>query len=492
MERFPTKAFIFIAALALGTPAAVQAQTPAAAQATAPAANAAGAWSLQECIDHALKNNLQIQQSRNRTKISRIDVNQAWAAMLPAVNGSASGGINFGSSIDPITSDFRTEQIKSANFSVSGNVSLFAGGQLRNQVKQQQLNEQANLLDAEKTQNDVVLSVVTAYLNILFAEELLKTSQLQYNTTQTQAERTEKLFRAGSVAESSVLEVNAQLATDELNIINAENQKAQAELQLVQLLNLPSADGFEIEKPELPDPDQSGIAASPAQIYDVAQQVMPEIKSADVRIKSAQRGLSVANGAYYPRLGLSASIFSGYSSARNLFAVTGTKLETIGFVNGDLNQQVLAQSPILTTATYAFGDQFNDNLGKSVNLNLSIPIFNGFQARYNVSRQRINLKNAELSAEIARNQLRQQIQTAHADALAAQKKFVSARKQLVAVEQSYRNAELRFNAGVLNTTDFNVAANNYRRAQSDIIQAKFDYIFKLKILDFYQGKSLSF
>ncbi|MDX5347199.1 MAG: TolC family protein [Hymenobacteraceae bacterium] len=469
-------------ALVLGGSAAANAQT-----------QNQDTWSLQECIDYAIKNNLQVRQSQNTAQLNEVDYKQARAAILPTVNGNASGGINFGSSIDPITSEFRTEQIKSSNFSVSSGVTLFAGRQIQNRIAQTKLSSEAGMLDAEKTKNDVILNIVTAYMQVIFAEELLQTAQLQLNTTQTQAERTEKLFTAGSVAEGSLLEIQAQVATDELAIINAQNQKAQAELQLIQLLDLDNAENFEVEKPELPEPDQAVITFDANQVYEAAKQNLPEIKSADTKVKAAVKGVDVAKGAYYPRLTLSGSIFTGYSSARSLFQQgTGLVAQPLGFTDETGSQTITVYRPQTITTNYAFGDQFNDNLGKSLNLSLNIPIFNGFQSRYGVSRARIGLRNAEIASEIAKNQLRQQVQQAYADALAAQKKYTAAKKQLNALERSYRNAEIRFNAGVLNTTDFNVAANNYRRAQSEIIQAKYDFIFKLKILDFYQGKPLSF
>jgi len=480
MVSLPGK-LLAIIALSVG----IGAGSPALAQTTKTV------WTLQECIEYALQNNLQVKQAGFTSQNVQIILKQAKNNLLPAINGSTGYGWSFGRSIDPTENRFVNQQISSNNFNLSGSVPLFNGLQLQNTIKRNRLENEAALSDVEQTKNDVVLNVVAAYTQILFSDELLQNARLQLNTSQQQLERTQKLFKAGSVAESNVFEINSQVATDELSIINAQNQKDIAELNLIQLLDLRNLKDFEVVKPDIKDPDQDVIMIDAGEVYAASQQQMPQVKSVDLRVNSALKDIDIARGAYYPRLSLSGSIATNYSSAFQQQVLLNTpRFQTIGFVNGDQAQPVLY--PIYYEQTsYSFFNQLTDNQGKSIFINLSIPIFNGFQVRNNVSRAIINHKLAVLNTEVVRNQLRTSIQQSFADAVAAQQKFIATKKQLAALELTYRNTEIKFNNGLVNTTDFNVARNNFTRAQSDLITAKYDYTFKLKILDFYQGKPLA-
>ena len=481
MFRIPKKRILLAALVVAG-------YFPASAQ-----SEGGSRWSLQKAIDHALTNNLQIKLNTLNTEVSRINAKEARAQLYPTLNGSVSQNFNFGRSIDPFENTFVNETIRSNSFALSSNVTLFSGLQLQNSIRQARFDQEASEADLARAKNDMILNIITAYMQILFNDELLTTSKLVLNNTQQQLDRTQKLYKAGSVAETSVLEIEAQIAADELSVLNAQNNKDIAELNLQQLLDLQTVSDFEIEKPTLQDPDQSVITFNADNVYETAQQTMPEIKAAELRIKSAIKGVDVAKGGYYPKLSLSGSISSGYSSSR-LIPVSSTTVDRlVGKVNvGGTDYDIITPVSVPNYGTYAFGDQFNDNISQQIGINLSIPIFNRFQARNSVSRAVLGLKQAEANAQLSRNELRQKIQQAYADATASQKKFTAAKKQLNAFERAYRNAEIRFNNGIMNNTDFSVAKNNYTKAQSDIIQAKYDYIFKLKILDFYQGKPITF
>jgi outer membrane protein len=450
-------------------------------------------WTLPECIDYALKNNLQVKQRELDARLTNINLTQARTNMLPNLNGSSSYGFNFGRSIDPTENTFTNQQIKSANLSVSSSVPLFNGFQIQNTIKRNRLDQEAAQTDITKIKNDIILDVVAAYLQIIYSDALLENARLQLNSSQQQAERTEKLFRAGSVAGSNVLEINAQVATDELAIINAQNQKDIAELNLMQLLDIKKVTDFDVVKPDIKDPGQEIISFRPEEVYEIAQQTMPQVRSAELRVNSALKSIDISRGAYLPRLALGGNLNTQYSSARKqqiLIQEPFTRI--VGFVGGNQNQPVTVTSPFyFDSRNYPFVNQLSDNLGKSLFLSLNIPILNGLQVRNNVARSVLSHESAVLNTEIVRNQLRQSIQQAYADALAAQKKFTATRRQLDALEQTFKNAEIRFNNGVLNPTEFNVARNNFIKAQTDLIQAKYDYTFKLKVLDFYQGKPLS-
>jgi outer membrane protein len=455
-------------------------------------------WTLQECVDYAITNNLQVKQTGLDVELARVNLDQARSNLLPSLNGSSSYGFNFGLNNDPTTGILVNQNSRSNSFSISSNVPLFSGFQLRNTIKQNQLNYEAAQSDIQKSRNDVILNIVSAYMQVLLSDELLQTAQLQLASTRQLAERTQKLFRAGSVAESNVFEINSQMASDEVNIVNAQNQKDIAELNLMQLLNLKPVPEFEVVKPEIPEPQEEIIRFNPDEVYEVAQQNMPEVRSADIRVKSALVGINISKGAFLPQFSVGASLSTNYFNLQKT-RITGvgeeiTITDRVGYVNGDVNQPVIntrrVKAPI--TEEYTYFTQLSDNRGEAVFFSLNIPIFNGFRARNGVQRSVVGHKNAVLNTEIVRNQLRQTIQQSYADAVAAQKRFDATKRQLAALELTYRNAEIRFNNGVLNSTDFNVARNNFTKSQSDLIQAKYQYTFRLKVLDFYQGKTLSF
>lgn len=483
MFRIPKKS-ILIAALA------VAGYLPASAQ-----SEGGNRWSLQKAVDYALEHNLQVKLSALNAEVSKINLRENRAAQLPNLTGNVSESYNTGRSIDPFTNNFVEQKIWATNTSLNSNVTLFSGFQVQNQIQQGRINLQASEADLAKAKNDMILNIVTAYMQVLFNDELLTTAKLNLSTSQSQALRTEKLYKAGSVAETNLLEINAQVASDELNVINAQNNKDIAELNLMQLLDLQDKSNFEVEKPQMSEPDQSVITFNAESVFETAQQTQPEIKAADLKARAAMKGVDVARGAYYPRLILAGSITTGYSSARQSTTFAGIVNSPSTFYldpNGGSPTTIYTPTPTFISSDYPFGKQFSDNIGRSVSLNLSVPIFNRFQARYAVQRSLVNVRTAELNLQIEKNTLRKKVEQAFADATAAQKKYVAAKKQLESFEKAFKNSEIRFNNGILNSTDFNVSKNNFIKAQSDIIQAKYDYTFKLKILDFYQGKPITF
>jgi outer membrane protein len=488
MRPFSFK-FLYTLGLAVGCHSLAEAQTTSATGETV--------WSLQQSVQHALNNNLQVRQVGLSVEQSQIDVNQSRANQLPSLNGNGSHGFNNGFFLDPVRNEIQNTQVWSGNVGVNGSVNLYNGLQLQNTIKRNKLDFQATQLDLQKAKNDLTINVVTAYMQVLLNQELLKTNQERLALTQTQLERTQKLFKAGSVPESNVMELNAQIASDELNMIVAQNNIELAELRLIQLLNLENSSpaNFAIEVPVLEDPDQSVIGFNAEEVYATAETVMPDIKRAQLRAESAQHSINIAKGAYQPSLALVGQINTRYSSGSNLFSfgTPTTVNQVVGFLGNDPNQPVTMPMVVAdrTQLTYPYFNQLTDNIGQYIGVSLNVPIFNGFRVRNNVQLSRIGLRNAELNTAIARNDLRQNIAQAYTDAVGAQKRFVAAKRQLESFEQAFRNTEIRLNNGLINNVDYNVARNNLVKAQSDIIQAKYDYIFKLKILEFYQGKTIS-
>ncbi|QCR21927.1 TolC family protein [Pontibacter sp. SGAir0037] len=495
MKKVPNKILLLALGLSLAASSGVSAQ-----QQTQATNGNDGAWSLLEAVNYAKANNLQVKQNGLNRNLNQAELTQSLFGRLPNISASGSFGSNSGSFQDPVTFSLLTQSAQTGNFSLSANLPLFAGFQQTNAIKQNRLLLQASEQEYLSAQNDVTIQVVTAYLNILFANELMKTSELQRSLTQQQLERTRTLFRAGSVAENAVLDLESQFATDELNLITAQNQRDVARLSLMQLLNIPTTENFEIEIPAIPDPDQAPVLVDGNQVFEIAEQTLPAIKAVDLRSRSSEIGVDVARGAYYPRLSIFAGLGSRYSSASQF--LTGRETTNFGY----LRQEFFPNADGTGTGTtvyvpslqvtpvygdYPFIDQLKDNINQQVGVSLQIPIFNGLQVRTGVARAQIARENARVNADIARNNLRQTIEQAYVDAVAAQRRYVAAKEQVNASEKNFRNAELRLNSGVINAVDFNVIANTYRSAQSSLLQAKYEYTFKLKVLDFYQGKELS-
>jgi outer membrane protein len=324
-------------------------------------------------------------------------------------------------------------------------------------------------------------------------------------TVRAQVSRSEKLLKAGAVAEGNLLDSRAQLAGEERTLVTAQNQFSLAQLSLVQLLNLDPANaaGFEVVAPTLPDPTTltaTADALDPNATFEMARQRLPEIKAADLRVLSARRNLDIARGGYYPRLTMAGGVSTGFSSVRNQTVRTATTLTPTPILQPDANAPggyVPSQYVLLTPTSsfdvlpYKFLNQLADNRGEFLQFSLNVPILNGLQTRVGVQRAQVNIQQATLRAEQIKLQLRQTIQQSFADALAAQRRFAASSRQVEALELSFRNAEIRFNNGLLNGTDFNIARNNLTAAESDMIQAKYEFFFRRKVLDFYQGKPLT-
>ncbi|RFP65139.1 TolC family protein [Hymenobacter lapidiphilus] len=491
-------------------PLAAQAQTtpvqpPAGAL---QAASPTGPWSLPAAVEYALANNLNVRQSQLQAQNIDVALLQSRAALLPSVNLNGSQNWNYGTSINPLTNVFQNQTTRTNNFSAASQVTLFSGFQLRNTVRRNILDYEAALSDVEKARNDLSLNVASAYLQMLLAQELVRTNEVREASTQLQVDQSRKLLKAGAVAESNLLDSQAQFATDQFNVITAQNQLAIAKIQLAQLLNLSEAasNSLTIETPELADPTEQALAdVTPGEVFATAQARQPEIKAADLRVQSSLRNVELARGAYYPRLTFGASIFTGYSS---LYTLPTTQLDSaraifpifpIDPVTGQPSSTpapFVALTPFQpifrrTSENVSFGTQLDNNLGKSLQFNLQIPILNGLNARTNVQRAKVNQQLAEVRSEQARLALRQTIEQSYADALAAQRQYLASRRQVEALTLSYRNAEIRFNNGLLNGTEFNIAKNNLTAAESSMIQAKYSFVFRRKVLDFYQGRPIS-
>jgi len=454
-------------------------------------------WTLQRCIEHALTNNLQVQQSALSVDISEINREQRFASTLPSLNAGATHGYNFGRSIDPFTNTFATQRIRSNSLFAATNVTLFNGFQNVNSVRQANVDIEAAKADRERMINDVALNVANAYLNILFTDELLRISLSNRQATQAQTDRMAKMVTSGAMAKGMLLDLEAQLAQDEVSVITAENNRMLAILLMTQLLQLSPAEasGFEVAPPQNLAPENVKLLDNPDAAVSNALNNFPEIRAAQARVLSAEKGLLVARGSRSPSIDLRYSYGTGYSGANKIPVGDPINLGNvpIGTVSGtgDVVLSIQELETFKDFETKAFKDQIPDNLNQSLFFSLNIPIFNGRMAHASVQRAKVNLLSNNLTLETTRNQLRQNVERAHADAIAAQKTLAANDKALEASEEAMMYAAARYEQGASNFADYQASRTRLDAANANHLRAKYDYVFKTKIVDFYMGQPIN-
>jgi outer membrane protein len=482
-----------------------QAVNPTVKAASQPSIPSDGVWSLQECVDYALVYNIAIKQSQLDVLASQASLNQSKAGILPSVNASASYQYSSGRSLNPYTNTYEDQVIQSNPLNLNANMNLFSGFQQINTIRQNLLARQANQLTVEQNKNITSLNVSLGYLQMVQNKELVEVARLQVASSKAQVERTEKLVNAGALPQNNLLDLKAQLANDQVALVTAENNLQIARLNLMQNMNLPANQNFDVEVIQIADPGLETYGISPQQVYEIAEQSQPNIRSADLFIQSAKRGVAAARGGLFPSLSLGAFIGGNYSTAFTQFNPDGGSVTTTSPLSFGPNSTVFVnnngtQLPVMVTTTTLTGsdvitpyfDQLRNTQNKGFRITLNIPIFNGWQQRTVVANAVIRQKSFEYTAQNARIQLRQTIEQAYTNMTLAAQQYVAFRDQVQALDLSFRAAQTRFDVGALNSLDYTLAKNNLNRAQANLVQAKYNYVFRTKVLDFYQNKPLSF
>ncbi|MEI6060513.1 MAG: TolC family protein [Bacteroidota bacterium] len=425
-------------------------------------------WTLEKCVEYALSNNIQVKQQLLQVESQQALLLQDKLSLVPSLNGGASHGYNFGQTVDRYTNQFATSRVQSDNFYLGSTVTLFEGFQKINQIKQRKVDLEATRYETDKFMDDMSLSIATGYLQILYYNELAKTAASQLKATELQSDRLKKMVDAGAVAQGDYYTLEAQRAADNSQLVSALNNLDIANLTLVQMLDLPSSQGFQIEFPDLDMGLQPTLVASPDQIYGFALETQPSVKSAESRVKSSEIGLTMAQGAQSPSLALQGSLGTGFSGANKI-------LDTVTY----------------NLSVKPFADQVKDNFNRSISLNLNVPIFNGWATRTAISRARINVENTKYNLELSKLQLRKTIEQAYADAKAALNNYQASTTGVNAARESFRYADQKFSLGSMNSVDYNNSKKDLEKAESDQLRAKYEFIFKSTVLDFYMGKPLT-
>jgi outer membrane protein len=450
-------------------------------------------WTLEDCINYALDHNLDIKKQVLSVEMNKSQVLQSKLNLLPDLNANATNVWNIGATIDMYTNNFATTTVQSNNFYIASNLTLFNGLSKFNTLKQNQINLLASKYDLDVIQNNISLSIAGYYLDVLFNSELLDIANDQLNITKDQVTRISKMVAAGSTAKGDLLNIQAQESDEELSTVVAENNLAISKISLQQLIDYPVTRDFIVEKPELKAVEKPDVVLTPEQIYEAALASRPEIKSADLRVKSAEKSLAIARGVITPTLSVGGSWGTGYSGAsKEINPDINPTITTVPIGVTELSHDtVLAFSRTYSYRTKPFSNQLSDNDNQSVGFYLRIPIFNGWSGRSAISQAKIHMNQAQVDLDIAKRDLRKTIEQAYADAVAALKKYNSSQNKVSAQEENFKYAQQKLDVGMMTTFDYNTSKKDLTKAQSDLLQAKYDFIFKTTILDFYMGKPIS-
>lgn len=446
-------------------------------------------WDLQQCIDFAQKHSLQLKQNALQTQINQNNLTQSKAATLPTLNGGASHVYNFGQTIDRFTNEFANTRVLSQNFFVSTNVTLFNGLSQYNTIKANEYSYKASVENLLQQQNDLSLNVATAFINVIFCDELLKIAQNQYSITKEQFSRTQKLVEAGSLAKSLEFDLKAQLANEDVNVTTADNNYQLALLNLKQLMTADSMNTFAINKPVIEVTEANLQTISIQGIYESALKNQHLIQANEYTILSAEKRLDASRGLATPNISVNGSLGTGTSGlAKDIIGAKVSGFNVIGLTNkGD---SVLSPRTELITRRTSFADQFKNNANRSIGFSITVPVFNGLQNYTAIKNAKIQVLNAKFTKDIAEQTLYRTIAQAYANARAALNRYNANKSNLEASEQSFNFAQQRFNVGAINTFEFNQAKTRLASAQGNLAQSKYDYVFRMKVLDFYQGKPL--
>ncbi len=445
-------------------------------------------WTLEECIQYAHQNNLQIKRQEMTASISKNNFNQSKFNMLPNLNVGGSRNMNFGRSVDPFTNEFITENTQADNYYAQSGLTLFNGLQTLNTIQAYKFQFLQNSEEVTKAKNDITLQIALAYLQILFNKEMVEIAVSQYEVTQLQIEKTKKMVEVGNIAIGELYKMEAQAASENLIVTNAKNDLKLAYLDLTQLLDLDSAEGFDIAIPVGLEIDMNNELEEVTAIYHTALAFLPQIKSAEYQLKGYERYLAIQQGKRSPQISLRGTYYTGYSDARSKIDINSVSDRTIGYVGGDLNQPVTTPSYGMTD--YPYSEQIKDNTYKSLSFNVAIPIFNHRQTETGISNAKISVMDSKLELDQAKQILYKEIQQAHADAVASLEKYKSGLEAVKSNEEAFNYTQQKFDVGLVNYVDYNVSKNELLKANSELLQAKYEYIFKIKILDFYMGKQI--
>lgn len=455
-------------------------------------------WDLQRCVTYAMINNISVKQADVQARLSALEVKLRRAGLYPNAGFSTNGGYNFGRSINPATNSFQNNSIFFTNFQLQSSVNLFNWFSQRYAVEASQLDQKAADAATDKARNDIALNVAVAYLQALLANEQVETSAIQIQQTSSQLENIRKQVTAGVLPELNAVELEAQLARDSATYIGTQATYQQNLILLKALLNLDMAVPFEIAKPNVASiPVETLSELQPALVYQQALKNLPQQRVNQYRYEASLKSIQSARSSMFPTISAFANIGSRYSSLfpdqQNVLVTPTGKTDTLGFVeiSPGVTRYAVRPNFAVSTRNTPFSRQlFNVNLSQAIGINLSIPIFNNRQLRTNWERARLNAEDMKLKMEGDNLSLQQDIYTAYTNAINAQQRFLAARKGIEAAERAYDFSQKRYGAGLLQTIELITNQNNLYRSRLDALAAQYEFVFRMKLLEFYKGEGL--
>lgn len=446
-------------------------------------------YDLASCIAIALENNLDLQQSGIQAESANLDLRQSKNNLLPNLNVDYNLGINNGRSINPSTNDFINERLTFSNVGLGGQATLFNAFRLKNSIKQNQYNVGAAEMEMEEARQNLILDVTLSYIQILTARDQLRLAEARLETTAGQVERLRANFEEGAGNPADFTDMQGQYGMDEMAVLAAKNNLNEAVLNLFVSMGVeasPQADFADISGANL---EEEKYLLSAEAVYQDALANLPTFKARQLRIEEANSAIKVARADFFPEVSLFGQIGSNFSSVSRAFFETGTEVKETGdFVS--LNNQAI---PVLSNETnfrqekIAYLDQLNNNRNSVVGVAVSIPIFNRFQAKNQISQRKLNLRQSTIDLQNSKLQFKQAVEDAHFKMENAYARYQILKRQLEAYESSYRINEIRFTNGVSNIVQYLTSKNNLDTARLNLSNAKFEYILRVRILEYYRG-----
>ncbi|HAF29207.1 MAG TPA: hypothetical protein DCG75_09190 [Bacteroidales bacterium] len=454
--------------------------------------NAQQVWNLEDCIKYAIENNITVKRQELNAESAERNYFQSKMEILPNVNANGSHYYNSGKAINYETYSYVNEAFQGGNLSLNTEVTVFNGLQTLNTIKKSKLDFLAQLENVEKAKNDITLNVSTAYLQILLNKELRDNAEQQLVVTLEQIEKTKRLVEIGNAAKGDLLQIEAQAATERAALTNSENNLKISYLDLTQLLNLQEIENFEIVFPELPDITLAENISETDQIFSSAVEILPEIKSAELQLKSSQKNLSISKGAISPTISFGYQYSSRYSELTNRATgmQSGLSTQPTGVTeSGENIYNYYSYSSY--SDSYPYLDQITDNASQGVYVALRIPIFNNWRTGNSISQAKINLSDKQLNLDLQKQNLYKSIQQARTQAIAAMDNYKANLQALESMEEAFRYTEQKYEVGLVDILEYKTAKNQLNQTKSDLAQAKYQYIFRTKILDFYNGEQIT-
>lgn len=442
---------------------------------------------LQESIRIALENNLELQGAQLREKRADVNFKRSRNNILPNLNGSYNIGLSNGRSIDPFTNAYINRELTFSNGGLGLDAVIFNGFNLLNRIKQSKLNLEASQMEVEEEKQNLMLDVTLAYLIVLNNRDLVQLAKNRLETTGEQVNRLQTLYTEEVGNPADFTDIQGQAALDRTGVIQAQNSLQESLLNLEQLLNIE----YDV-RPEGLDlmMDLEPYSYSAEQVFENALNSLPTFKARELRVEAARKGVNAARSLYVPEISLFGQLNTNYSSAAQIFIETGsTTVETGNFVTIDGQQvPVFANQTLFSEETISYEDQFTNNLNSVVGVSVRVPLFNGFEVKNNVALEKINLQESIVEMENTKLQLKQVIEQAHNDMQSAYNRFNILQEQVDAYEESFRINEIRFNSGVSTIVEYTISKNNLDNARINMANAKYEYLLRMKVLDYYRGE----